>query len=246
MFRRNPPVGRDMFSKRSERQGVVETLRTIDAEIDHHLSELSARLVREGMGPDEAAAEALRRFGSPAEIRAELLGEAAAGGSAWRNAALAAAACVLLAAVGVAGVGAVRLHAAERRIASLDDQLAVVRAQARAETPVDRLPLAQRLRFVTLEGGFARESVWAFEPRDDVTLRELVYRAGGLTGPARLSICRIEGGVVGDPVRITPEQWDDPEGPDVVLDGSYYIHAEVVSARRAPRASSAVRLASHE
>lgn len=37
-------------------------------EIDHHIAELEQRLVAEGLGPDEARAEALRRFGNPDEV----------------------------------------------------------------------------------------------------------------------------------------------------------------------------------
>src|SRR5215510_3618511 len=43
----------------------------VDAEISYHLDELVAYLIARGMTPEQAQAEATRRFGSVSRVRAE-------------------------------------------------------------------------------------------------------------------------------------------------------------------------------
>jgi len=229
-------------------EGVVSKLKAIDEEIDHHIAQLRLVLLDEGMPEEEAQREAARRFGDRNKIRAEMLGHSLRPDTRLRMVAVVAAAGLTLTASVMLGASVFRLNKAEAHISTLTDQMTVMRAEIRSDTPMDRLPMAQRLRFITLEGAFTRECVWAFEPREDITLRELVHRAGGVLESAeQLSVCRVEDGEIGDPVYITSQEWSDPDGPDVVLDGTYYIHAETATAQSDQGLrSGTVRLVGHK
>ncbi len=216
-------------------RSVQRASRAIDEELEHHLAESIEALCGEGLTPEEARAEAQRRFGDVAVVRAELMSRALRPNR--RLGLLAAAAVVglaaLLSAVLVAQQS--RLANAEAHLARLTDQLDRLRAQVRggeAEAIGGRIPMAQTVSFITIDGAVNRPLVWTFSRRDDVTLRKLIDRCGGLDPSAsgRISIARVRQRRVVERIELSAEEWFDPDGPDPVLDGSYYIYAEPLAA----------------
>ena len=239
------------FSRLSERSlsshAVSETVREIDAELEHHLEEASASLVSEGVSPADARAEALRKLGDVGALRAELVGHAiGAQRPRFGPAALAVAATVLLAVVGVVAYQHTRTADMRDRLASVSEELTVLRAEMRSKGPADRLPLAQRLNVITVDGEVGRRLTWVFEPREDVTLRALLHRTGGLLDSAsgRISVCRVTESGIETPVYLSASEWADPNGPDPILDGSYYIYAERVETASSDGVTRPLQLAS--
>lgn len=202
----------------------------IDAELEHHLGETSDALLAKGWDADAARREAERRFGDVAEVRSRLLHEALA-----PNRRLTAIAGVgmlgVLSATGLMlGQRSQQLGDAEARVTTLRDEVVQLRAEAAGAGTARHIPMAQAVHFITIDGAVERPLVWVFSRRDDVTLRELIERSGGVraTASGRISVSRLRQGKAVAPRYLSPDEWTDPEGPDIVLDGSYYVYVEPV------------------
>lgn len=210
-----------------------DRVREIDEEIEHHIVSRADALERDGLTRSEARAEAERQFGDLSGIRASLLAEqggAQVAGAIASRLLVGTAAAAVVALCGVVAFQFAQLRDTESRLLTLSEEVVGLRAEMRAGETATRIPFAQRINFVTLDGAVAKPLVWVFEPRDDVTLRDLIRQAGGLAEGAsgRISVCRMRGEEIVDTIVVSADEWADPEGIDPTIDGSFYIHAEAV------------------
>jgi len=219
---------RGLFGRASAESKFQQKLRRIDDEFRLHIESKVDDLVAEGWDRSDAEAEAQRCFGDPSGYRAEILnGEV---GSSGRFSGIAAAGfLLLLAGGGVVSYGfAQALQQSRSQIEQLTMQVQELRGSVSQARQNDRIPMAQDVRFVTVDGAVEQPLVWTFGRRDDITLEAILERSGGLAPDAtgQVYVVRFENG---GPASTTSYDFADGARPaegDPTLDGTYFIYAE--------------------
>jgi len=200
--------------------------RDLRDELAFHLERSASELERDGMSPEEAAAEARARFGDPAMVR-RAVRRAAEAPLRWRLRALTGALAAALAALG--GLGALTVtweRAGREREATLARDNRALGEMIDAAPVTGTLPLAQSVRFVTVRGAVMRPAVWTLTRSQALTLRQIVAKSGGLApGAAGAFEVTIDRWREVRSVSISAAEWANPAGLDPELVGHCEIEA---------------------
>lgn len=215
-------------------------IRSVDAEFSSHIDECVDDLVAQGYALDDARVEAHRRFGDASSHRADILEAEMTPRSRWLVAAAAAFALVLTGSL-VMGARQHRQALAHRELlAQLQDDVARLRAASLDPRAGLSIPMAQDIRFVTVDGAVQKPQVWTLGRRDDITLGEMLERSGWLASDASGTVfaVRMEPTGPGEVLRIAlgGESW--PKEIETVLEENYVIYAEPLQDASAPQGLS--------
>ena len=208
---------------------ISSLVRDVDNEFDIHIQECIDDLVDSGMSIRAAQVEAARRFGDISQHRADLLELSVA----RSGRPLLIAGIVTIGAIGVAcflGVQNISKHNRQQTlITQLQDELHLLRATFTIQSDSPRIPMAQDVRFVAVDGAVASPKVWAIGRRESISIGKLLERSGWLTQHATgfVYAVKMKGNEpAGEPIRLdlTGEVW--PNAIHAALDGTYVIYAE--------------------
>ena len=240
------PLMRRRLMRRPEPDADAPTLatliRAIDDEIEHHLDLIEQELLSKGVPGPEARRRAIERFGDPTELRTQAIRDHAEQRPRHRNhltlAASAAAAAIAVAGLSLSLAG---WRNAERRVQQLSAQIESVGSSLAAVRGGALVPLAQNVGFVTVEGDVQDPRLWTIPRGGQVTLRQILARAGGISPGARgsVTVTELKSGEVVGVSEYSIERLVSPTDPaDLLLDGFFHV---LVTHDRDPAPRSTLR-----
>ena len=221
-----------LVSRFSLRSKVRRTILSLDQEFQSHLEESVDDLIESGISPVKAQTEAVRRFGDLSGLRAAALSEHII--RPYRKL------IYILAGVLLSTSAALVLSLYnigntlndQREMKRVTGELIDLRARLAASGGRSPIPMAQDIRFVTVEGAVRNPQVWTLGRRNDVTLGDLLHRSGWLTNQAsgQVVAVRLVNGEPDRVLRVDAAAETYSQALDTVIDGSYLIYAEPSSA----------------